>query len=87
MARTNKRRRPEAIPRSQFIEPLEEETITVFSPPPPLPPEERFEYSPLLIQKILSILLYPPSAFESGLESSLQRLDLSKLGQKTEVQG
>jgi hypothetical protein len=46
MTRTNKRSRPESIQSSQFIEPLEEDTITVSSPPQPLPPEERFEYPP-----------------------------------------
>ncbi|KAK9350671.1 hypothetical protein V1523DRAFT_419050, partial [Lipomyces doorenjongii] len=58
MARTNKRSRPEAIQPSQFIEPCEEDTITVSSPPRPLLPEERFDYPHLLIQKILLILLY-----------------------------
>ncbi|KAK9312816.1 hypothetical protein V1524DRAFT_438135 [Lipomyces starkeyi] len=75
MTRTNKRSQP-----------LEEDTITVSSPPRPLPPEERFEYPPPPdSEDPFDTPLPTPSAFESGPEST--EVGPIKTGQKTEVQG
>ncbi|KAK9251712.1 hypothetical protein V1507DRAFT_499150 [Lipomyces tetrasporus] len=88
MDRANKRSRP-----SQFIEPLEEDAITpleedaitVSSPPPPLPTEERFEYTPPSdSEDPFDTPLPTTSAFESGPEST--EVGPIKAGQKTEVQ-
>ncbi|KAK9241476.1 hypothetical protein V1506DRAFT_550595 [Lipomyces tetrasporus] len=59
MTCTNKKRsHVEATWPSQFMEPLEEDTITVSSPPPPLPREERLDTPLVVVQKTLSILCY-----------------------------